>query len=120
MTGKRGFTLIEVIGALVIFSGGVLVAMSLSRALTTQMSHATVRSEAMTLGRETLDSINAFVSFSQVSSTTNNLVIAGRTYTREIEVDDVGPRMREVRVTILPPLADGPEFRGRTYLVQPW
>lgn len=122
MTGKRGFTLIEVIGALVIFSGGVLVALSLSRALTNQMSHATLRSEVTALGRQTLDSIS-LLSYDSVvpgAPTTDGPALSGRTFTRTIEVSQEGVRTRRVVVTVEAPLAGGPSFTGTGFVVQPW
>lgn len=122
MAGRRGFTLIEVIGALVIFTGGVLVAASLSRALTTQMSHATLRSEVTTLGRQTLDSISLlpYDSVAAGSPSTDSPQLSGRTFTRTIEVSQDGVRTRRVEVTVESPLAGGPAFTGTAFVVQPW
>ena len=52
-----GFTLIEVIGALVIFSMGVLAVMGLGAALTLQMEMAALRSELALVGQERMDSL---------------------------------------------------------------
>jgi len=119
---RRGFTLIEVIGALVIFSGGVLVALSLSRALSSQMSHATLRSEVTTLGRQALDSISLLPYDSVVpgSPSTDSPQLSGRTFTRTIEVSQDGVRTRRVEVTVESPLAGGPAFTGTGFVVQTW
>ena len=52
-----GFTLIEVIGALVIFSAGVLMVMSLTGTLSLRMERAAIRSELAVRGQERLDSL---------------------------------------------------------------
>lgn len=121
-TLRSGFTLIEVIAALVVFSGGVLLAMSLSRALTTQMSHATLRSEVTTLGRQTLDSIHAlpYSSMTPGAPAVDAPTLSGRTFTRTITVVQDGVRTRRVAVTVEPPLAGGPSFSGTGYVVEPW
>ena len=54
-----GFTLIEVIGALVIFSVGVLMVIQVSGALGTQMRYAGARSELSTMAGERLDSLES-------------------------------------------------------------
>ena len=52
-----GFTLIEVIGALVIFSVGVLMVVSLTGTLSLRMESAAIRSELSVMGQERLDSL---------------------------------------------------------------
>jgi prepilin-type N-terminal cleavage/methylation domain-containing protein len=118
---RHGFTLIEVIAALVIFSTGVILAASLSRALTTQLSHSTLRSEVAALGRQTLDSL-AMVPYEELvpGSGSDSPELSSRTFTREWTVIQDGPRARRIEVEIVPPLAGGPSFAGTTYAVEPW
>jgi len=125
LTRKRrppGFTLIEVIAALVVFSGGVLLALSLSRALTSQMSHATLRSEVTALGRQTLDSMSILPYGAVVpgSAVVDAPTLSGRTFTRTISIGQEGVRTRRVEVTIDPPLAGGPSFTGTGFVVETW
>lgn len=110
------------IGALVIFSGGVILAVSLSRSLTMQMSHATLRSEVSALGRQTLDSLNllAYDGVTPGGPDVDSPTLSGRTFTRTITVFQDGVRTRRIEVQIVPPLAGGPTFAGTAYVVQPW
>jgi hypothetical protein len=111
-----------VIGALVIFSGGVILAVSLSRALTMQMSHATLRSEVSALGRQTMDSLN-LVPYDQAAvggPNTQTVPFSGRDFSRTITVVQDGVRARRIEVQIVSPLAGGPTFNGTAWVVQPW
>jgi prepilin-type N-terminal cleavage/methylation domain-containing protein len=58
-SARAGFTLIEVIGALVIFSVGVLMVIQVSGALGTQMRYAGIRSELAVHANQRLDSLHA-------------------------------------------------------------
>jgi hypothetical protein len=111
-----------VIGALVIFSGGVILAVSLSRALTTQMSHATVRSEVSALGRQTMDSLSVLRYDEAVPGgpQVDSPQLSGRTFTRTITVAQDGVRTRRIQVEIVSPLAGGPTFNGTTWVVERW
>lgn len=120
--GRRGFTLIEVVGALVIFSAGVLLALSLSRGLTGQMARATLRSEATLLGRQTLDSI-AMLPYASVvpgAPAVDAPMVSGRTFTRTVTVVQEGIRTRRIEVAIEPPLADAPGFSATGYVMESW
>ena len=66
----QGFTLIEVIAALVIFSLGVLMVLRLTSALTAQMEYAATSSELVVRSEEPLDSLEALPFTSLVLGTT--------------------------------------------------
>jgi prepilin-type N-terminal cleavage/methylation domain-containing protein len=126
-SGDSGFTLIEVIGAMVIFAIGVLVATSLSRDLTTLNRDARLRSEAAVIGRQLLDSL-AVLSYDDflVGGTVSGTVdLEGSPYARSYTTSQFGPRTREVLVRVVPPVDDGLSCRGTTfcatlYVVEEW
>lgn len=124
---NTGFTLIEVIGAMVIFAVGILVATSLSRDLTRLNRDARFRSEAATIGRELLDSLAtlSYDDFTIGVSFEENIALEGVSYTRSFTSEQFGPRTREVNVKVVPPIDDGLACRGTTfcathYVVEEW
>ena len=72
--GRGGFTLIEVVGALVIFSAGVLGIMRVGSSLTTQLRYSGARSEIVVLANERLDSIESAPFDSITAGTTQDTV----------------------------------------------
>ena len=78
-----GFTLIEVIGALVIFSMGVLMVMGLGGTLSLQMERASLRSELALVGQERLDSLE-LVNYTALTlgTTTTSTSIRARPWCR--------------------------------------
>jgi len=116
-----GFTLIEVIGALVIFSVGVLMVMQLSGALGTQMRYAASRSEISVLGGERLDSLEAtpFDSLS-TGTTTDTITVEGVSYERQVVISQVTPVLYQIVVTLTPIGASGPSYSATSYTSAPW
>ena len=115
-----GFTLIEVVGALVIFSVGVLMVMRAGSTLTTQMRYSGARSELVVLANAQLDSIEATPFDSLTSgSATDTLTVQGWTYERSITVTLLTPVLGRVEVDFTPvgdlgpaPRPDVVHFRG--------
>ena len=103
--GRRGFTLIEVIGALVIFALGVLVTAALSGRVSDQVMNTTQRTEAGVVARQTLDSLMT-VCYEDLSGDETVVEVAGRSYTRSWTVSDFGLRTREIRLVVTPPGSD--------------
>ena len=86
----RGFTLIEVIAALVIFSVGVLMVLQLTTALSRQMEYAATASELVVRSEERLDSLEALPFTSLVPGTTvDTITIHGVPYLRTAAVTSV-------------------------------
>ena len=90
-----GFTLIEVIGALVIFSMGVLMIMNSANILSVTMGRAALRSELAVLGQERLDSLE-LVDYSALTlgETTSTSSIRGQTYEWVVSVEDASLLIR--------------------------
>ena len=116
-----GFTLIEVIGALVIFSMGVLMVMGLGGTLSLQMERAALRSELALVGQERLDSLE-LVDYAAltVGTTTSSTSIRGETYTWSVKVSDSTAVVRHVAVSGVPSSGSGPSFKGSAFVDRVW
>ena len=119
---RAGFTLIEVIGALVIFSVGVLMVLSLAGSLSRQMDWAAVTSELVVRAQERLDSLEA-LPYSSLTpgSSDETLRIRGDSYARTVSVTSVTGLMYRLDVSIAPmDGADGPSYAVTSYQVSAW
>lgn len=116
-----GFTLIEVIGALVVFSMGVLMVVQLSGTLSVQMERAALRSELAVHGQQRLDSLELldYTSLS-VGTTTSSSSTRGETYTWAVKVADSTLFMRHIEVTGTPQSGSGPSFKGSAFVDRSW
>lgn len=123
MTCNRssGFTLIEVVAALVIFAGGVLVVLQLSGTLATQMERAAVTSEIVVVAQQRLDSLETvpFASLTPGSSTTP-LMVRGRSYFVRSTVTSVTAILRQIDVEVAPNGGPGPTHQLTGYSVDNW
>ena len=119
---QGGFTLIEVMGALLIFAMGVLIAMELSDALAAQVERAAVRSEVVTTAQERLDSLDRLAYDSlDVGTRIDSLNIRGRRYVCSTVVQDYGSRVRSLEVTVVPVGTGGwPSQSLSSYVYDPW
>jgi prepilin-type N-terminal cleavage/methylation domain-containing protein len=118
---RSGFTLIEVLGALVVFSLAVLMATSLTSALALQMRYSSIRSELASRAQNRLDSL-AILPYDSVDvgSIADTLLIQGSAYRNTLTILQLEPRVREVQVSLAPLSPPGPQFRVVTYVVAPW
>ena len=116
-----GFTLIEVIGALVIFSMGVLMVIGLGGTLSLQMERAALRSELALVGQERLDSLE-LVDYTAltVGTTTSSTSIRGETYTWSVTVSDSTAVVRHIAVSGVPSSGSGPSFKGSACVDRVW
>jgi Tfp pilus assembly protein PilV len=117
----EGFTLIEVIGALVIFSMGVLMVMGLGGTLSLQMERAALRSELALIGQERVDSLE-LVDYTAltVGTTTTSTSVRGATYTWTVTVSDSTAVIRHVAVSGTPSSGSGPFFKGSAFVGRAW
>lgn len=116
-----GFTLIEVIGALVIFSVGVLMVMQTGSSLTTRMRHAGARSEIVVLASEQVDSVEATPFDSLTAGTVQDtLNVQGWTYTRSVVVTLLTPVLARIEVSLVPLESEGPAHRVTSYTSAVW
>lgn len=122
LDGRRsGFTLIEVIGALVIFSVGVLMVMQVSGALGTQMRYAGVRSEIVVLANERLDSLEVTPVASLSTGTTRDTVmVQGLEYERVAVVTPLTAVLARIDVSMAPTAGRGPTHAVVSYTSEVW
>ena len=116
-----GFTLIEVIGALVILSAGILMVMQTGSSLTTRMREAGARSELAVLASAQVDSIEATPFDSLAAGTTQDtLIVQGWTYRRSVAVTLLTPVLARIDVSLAPVAVGGPTFRTTSYTSAIW
>lgn len=118
---SSGFTLIEVIGALVIFSLGVLMVIQVSGALGTQMRYAGTRSELVVHAAQLLDSLAAepFASVA-VGTTLDTLAVQGVAYECTLQVVSVSPVLKQVDVSLAALEGGGPAHAVTSYVSAVW
>jgi Tfp pilus assembly protein PilV len=116
-----GFTLIEVIGALVIFSLGVLMVMQISGALGTQMRYAGASSELQVRVSEALDSLES-LPFSSIptGSIVDTLVIGGIEYEVTAGITSVTAALKKIDIDVAPTGGRGPSYAVTSYTSEPW
>ena len=116
-----GFTLIEVIGALVIFSVGVLMVIQVSGALGTQMRYAGLRSELVVHAGQLLDSLAA-EPFASVTAGTRleTLTVQGVQYECTLQVAVVSPVLKKVDVSLEATAGRGPSHAVTSYVSGVW
>ncbi len=116
-----GFTLIEVIGALVIFSVGVLMVVQVSGALGVRMRYAGARSEVVVFANERLDSLEATTFASLVAGTSLDTLLAeGMTFQSTVTITSVTPVLKRIEVSIAPLGGNGPSHAVTTYSSDVW
>lgn len=113
---RTGFTLIEVIGALVIFAVGILMIMQVSGALTTQIRYAGIRSEIVALAAEQVDSIESAPFDSVDGGTVEDTVsVQGWSYVRTVTVTPVTPVLARIEVQLVRAEGRGPSHAVTSY-----
>ncbi|MCG6986846.1 MAG: prepilin-type N-terminal cleavage/methylation domain-containing protein [Gemmatimonadetes bacterium] len=122
LPARRGFTLIEVVAALVIFSLGVLMVIRLTTTLERQMRYSATESELVVRAEERLDSLDAldFDSIT-VGTTTVGLTVQGTSYDRIVAITPVTGVLYRIDVTLSPATAGaGPTYSTTSYRAAIW
>ncbi len=116
-----GFTLIEVIAALVIFSIGVLMVIRLSTALGSQMDYAATMSEIVTVAQARMDSLQAepFDSL-DVGTSSDTMSVRGVVYTQAVSVTLQTALLKEMSVSMTPPSSGHPTYSVTSYKANSW
>jgi Tfp pilus assembly protein PilV len=118
---RSGFTLIEVIGALLIFSAGVIMLLQITSSLSRSIEHSAVRSMITAEGQERVDSLNALAYSSLAVGTTNTtLTFRGISYTRTQAITQYSPLVKRVIVSLTPTAGTGPSFSATLYRTDAW
>ena len=119
--GSRGFTLIEIIGALVVFSAGVLMLLGLTGVLTMQLGLAAERSAVAVEVQDRLDSLRSVPYDSLLPGTySDTIVLRGRAFLRTQTVLQATPMVREIQVTVKPADGPGPETTVSSFVQRQW
>jgi len=118
---RGGFTLIEVMAALVVFSLGVLMVLGLTGALTRQLNLAGLRTRVAVVVQERLDSMRLVPYDSLVVGTeTDTVVLQGRVFDRTSRVLQTTPMVREVEITVEGADGAGPRITSSAFVLRPW
>jgi hypothetical protein len=110
------------VGALLIFSVGVLMVIQVSGALGTRMRYAGARSEIVVLANERLDSLAAepFASLAP-GTTTSTIAAEGMTFQRSVTITSVTPLLKRIDVSIVPTAGgSGPSHAVTSYSSAAW
>jgi len=118
---RRGFTLIEVVGALVIFSVGVLVLLSLTGVLSLQLNRAGKSTSLAVAVQNRLDSLQQVPYDSLVlGSSADTIDLLGEPFLRRQLIVQAAPLVREIQVTVEPVDGRGPELTASAFVSRPW
>lgn len=119
---RGGFTLIEVIAALVIFSAGVLMVLDLTGALSRQMRYASTTSQLVVRAEEQVDSLEA-IPFDSLTLGTrlDTLSVEGVSYGRTVSVSIVTGLLYRIDVSLDPMTSGtGPSYAVTSYAAAHW
>ncbi len=122
---RGGFTLIEVMGALLVFIVGVLMVLRLSAAMNTQLEYSGITSELVVIAHEQIDSLAATPFDSLEAKTEQNDFKVGKQeieFTRTVTVSSVNPLLYRfyVDLSLKDTLAWGPSYSVTTYSAGSW
>lgn len=113
--------MIEVMGAMVIFSVGVLMILSMTTSLAARFQSNTLRTNLAIVGQGKLDSI-AVLDYDSVSvgEATHQFVLNNQAYTCTMTTSQPDPVSRMVQVSLDPTDGTGPVFDGTVYVARVW
>lgn len=113
--------MIEVMGAMVLFTGGVLMVLNLSSSLNTQLQRSAMITELTSVVREQVDSMEAegYAGLS-VASTTATLSLRNISYTLTRAVTSYSPLVKQITVSLEPTQGTGPNRSYSTWVATTW
>jgi Tfp pilus assembly protein PilV len=116
-----GFTLIEVIGAVLIFSIGVIMVLNITSALSRRTEWSALASTLNVMGQQRLDSVFV-LTYSTVAAgtTTDTVTVRGVSFRRQLAVTQSTPLVKKVELTLSAVSGSYPSFDGITYLRDTW
>ncbi|MCH7563915.1 MAG: prepilin-type N-terminal cleavage/methylation domain-containing protein [Gemmatimonadetes bacterium] len=118
---KGGFTLIEVMAALVVFSLGVLSVVQITGVLSTLLERAGLRSEIVVVGQARLDSLELIPYTSlTLGSTVDTLQLRGKDFVCTTTITQPSVLLRQIDFSVVPGTPPGPSFLGSTYVQLAW
>lgn len=119
--GRAGFTLVEVMVAIVMLSFGVLSLARITSGLALELRRAgsqTAVVAAAQTGLETAE-VRDFASVA-VGATADTVTIRGRAFVRTVRVTAPGARVKRVDVTVAPLVPPGPTYTLTSYVHNRW
>ena len=118
---RAGFTLIEVIGAVIIFSVGVIMVLQITSALSRRTEYAAVGSVINVMGQQRVDSlgVTAYSSVA-VGTTYDTVVVRGIHYRRQLVVTQYSPLVKKLDFTLSPTLGSWPTYDASTFVRDAW
>ena len=118
---KGGFTLIEVMGALVVFSLGVLSVVQITGVLSALLERAGLRSEVVVVGQARLDSLELIPYASlALGATVDTLQLRGTEFICTTTITQPSLLLRRIDFSVVPGTPPGPSFSGSTYVRLDW
>jgi len=118
---RGGFTLIEVTGALLIFTVGVFATIQLSQALSERLNYSGTRTRVVAEVQERIDSIRAEgYAAVVVTSGSTSLTLDGVAYTVMTSITQYSPLVRRISITAAPTSGSGPTHSMTSYLSTTW
>ena len=118
---RSGFTLIEVMGALVVFSLGVLMMVQLTGVLSELLERAGLRSEMVVIGQARLDSLELIpYATLTLGVTVDTIQLRGAGLVRTTTITQPSVLLRRIDVSLAPAAPPGPSFTGSTYVPLVW
>ena len=118
---KGGFTLIEVMGALVVFSLGVLSVVQITGVLSALLERAGLRSEVVVVGQARLDSLELIPYASlAMGATVDTLQLRGTEFICTTTITQPSLLLRRIDFSVVPGTPPGPSFSGSTYVRLDW
>ena len=121
LPGQGGFTLIEVMAALMIFIVGVLMVLRLSAAATNQMEYSRATSELMVIVHELIDSLQATPFDSLEAKSEEDVVeFGGIKYVKTLRVSLTSPLLYTIYADVSPEAPPGPHYSVTTYVAGVW
>lgn len=118
---RAGFTLIEVIGSILIFSVGVVMVLQITSALSRRTEYAAQNSIISVMGQQRLDSL-AVVAYTSVGvgTTTDSVTVRGVRYQRRLVVSQFSPLVRKADFSLIPTSGSWPTFDASTFVRDSW
>ena len=118
---RAAFTLIEVMGALVIFTVGVLGALQLSGGLGERLDRAALRTRVVEAAHEQVDSLRS-VGYASLAagSTSSTVTLSNRSYRIDRTVAQYSPLVKRIAVTVEPVSGTGPAHSTASFLATDW
>lgn len=120
-SGAQGFTLIEVVAALVVFAAGVLAILNLSNSISRQLELAAVRSEMVREAEQGIDSLSATpYAALALGESGDTLTVRGLVYERRVTVTQYSPLLKQVELRMEPRSEEAPSHTVNAWIASRW